>query len=725
MKTVSIVICTYNRAPFLRRTLHSLKNLKYKNFEVIVVNGPSDDETESVLEQYKGLIKVGHNPETNLSKSRNIGIKMSAGDIVAFIDDDAIPDEYWLNDIVEMYQDEEVGGAGGKVYGPGDDHFQFENGYVDYWGDADVHVLDSDYNDPNGTKFNMMLGTNCTFLRKALLKVGGFDEYFEYFHDESDLCLRVVKAGYKIKNHKRAYIHHEFAKSHIRENTYDSFRFNWYPIIKNKVYFAMKNSVGYATDVERDIKVNWMRNMHLALYKEWYDTGNITGEEFVKFSKMCNDGFEKGYKDGKELERQFNFSLENEEEFLLYSPDGNGEKYSICLLCKDNIFKTLGGTAKYTYEMAKGFLKLGHDVHVIVQGEQDNDWMEDGISVHSVVPDNNLTIEGLDQYPTTYANVRYSYSVYRKILKLIDKYHIDVVESVLWDFEGLVATRMLKEKLPVLVRLQSPLLKVAETQHWNINEDLKVFADCEKQMMREATGIIAISNHIIETINELYPGAIEDQTIDKVYLGVDTNPCISTRKDDGKVQILYVGRLERRKGIHTIFEILPELMKKHPEVELHFIGNDTAPDEVLGMSYKEYFEKEYQNEPWYSNVKFLGMVDNDVKDQEYADCDFSIAPSLYESFGIIVIEAMSARKTTIGCKIGGMQELIDDGVNGYAIEVENAKELLGRMELLINDKKLREQMGEKAYEKFEELFSNEAMVKNTLTVYKKYIDEMK
>ena len=92
MKKVSIVICTYNRADFLKRTLKSLQYQIYKNFEVIVVNGPSTDGTKDILEQYKGIVKIAVNPKTNLSISRNMGIRMSAGDIVAFIDDDAIPD---------------------------------------------------------------------------------------------------------------------------------------------------------------------------------------------------------------------------------------------------------------------------------------------------------------------------------------------------------------------------------------------------------------------------------------------------------------------------------------------------------------------------------------------------------------------------------------------------------------------------------------------------------
>ena len=118
-KSVSIVICTYNRAEFLNRTLYSLKNLNYKNFEVIVINGPSTDNTYMILEKYSDRIKIDNNPYTNLSISRNMGIALSSGEIVAFIDDDAIPDKYWLDDIVSLYNDDKVGGVGAKCMGLG------------------------------------------------------------------------------------------------------------------------------------------------------------------------------------------------------------------------------------------------------------------------------------------------------------------------------------------------------------------------------------------------------------------------------------------------------------------------------------------------------------------------------------------------------------------------------------------------------------------------------
>ncbi|MEZ5417967.1 MAG: glycosyltransferase family 2 protein [Vicinamibacterales bacterium] len=94
--SASIVVNTFNRARALERLLPSLERLDTA-CEVVVVNGPSTDDTEEVLARFAGRIKVARCPEPNLSRSRNIGIAAAAGDVVVFIDDDALPaDTAWL-----------------------------------------------------------------------------------------------------------------------------------------------------------------------------------------------------------------------------------------------------------------------------------------------------------------------------------------------------------------------------------------------------------------------------------------------------------------------------------------------------------------------------------------------------------------------------------------------------------------------------------------------------
>ncbi len=115
--TVSIIINTYNRGAHLKRLLDALARQTYDNFEVIVVNGPSPDHTKDVIREYRKAIRSYKCPVVNLSVSRNIGIRKAAGEIIAFIDDDAVSqDTRWIENAVQHFEDDKVGIAGGTVY---------------------------------------------------------------------------------------------------------------------------------------------------------------------------------------------------------------------------------------------------------------------------------------------------------------------------------------------------------------------------------------------------------------------------------------------------------------------------------------------------------------------------------------------------------------------------------------------------------------------------------
>src|SRR5436190_17811459 len=109
----SIFVSTLDRATHLARLLASLRHLDYERFEVIVVNGPSEDGTEALLAQWDGQIKAERCPSANLAVSRNIGVAAAAGDIVAFIDDDAVPHPQWLRHLAAAFGDRRLAGVGG------------------------------------------------------------------------------------------------------------------------------------------------------------------------------------------------------------------------------------------------------------------------------------------------------------------------------------------------------------------------------------------------------------------------------------------------------------------------------------------------------------------------------------------------------------------------------------------------------------------------------------
>ena len=132
----SIVINTDNRARSLAKTLESLRHLDYPDFEVCVVRGPTPDPTSEVLEPWHGKIKLAQCSVRNLAVSRNIGIAMSAGEIVAFIDDDAVPEPEWLRDLAATYETSDIDAAGGFVHDHTGVSFQWRYGTSNRLGES-------------------------------------------------------------------------------------------------------------------------------------------------------------------------------------------------------------------------------------------------------------------------------------------------------------------------------------------------------------------------------------------------------------------------------------------------------------------------------------------------------------------------------------------------------------------------------------------------------------
>lgn len=288
---VSIVICTYNRAEYLIRCIESLKKLNYPDYEIIVVNGPSTDATERLLHQYPDVSVVRQESLNGLSFARNLGIRAAKGHIIAFIDDDAVADDQWLGSLVTAYTDDTVGGAGGPVFDITGNWYQFKNGYISKEGiPSFINEHDPGYNDPKGNYLNYIMGTNASFRKEILVKVGLFDENYRYYLDETDVCVKTILAGYKIRHINTAVVFHEMAEGHNRRSQYD---INYTEILKNHIYFILKNFRG-------EIKTYTIRPL-IAVW-HWikigfshYSGGNVTFYHFLEILISIMNGAARGY----------------------------------------------------------------------------------------------------------------------------------------------------------------------------------------------------------------------------------------------------------------------------------------------------------------------------------------------------------------------------------------------------------------------------------------------
>lgn len=215
---VSLIIASRGRAGSLQRCLSGISQLQYTRFEVIVV---ADPEGLAAAEQmpFAEALKLLPFDEPNISAARNLGLTHAAGEVVAFIDDDAVPEPQWLRHLSAPALHSEVAAMSGFVRGRNGISFQWRARSIDALGES--HDLDVDpqqisvLTPPKGRAIKTE-GTNMAFKRDILVQIGGFDPAFHYFLDETDVNMRLARAGHATAIVPFAEVHHGFAANTTR-----------------------------------------------------------------------------------------------------------------------------------------------------------------------------------------------------------------------------------------------------------------------------------------------------------------------------------------------------------------------------------------------------------------------------------------------------------------------------------------------------------------------------
>ncbi|TLY33518.1 MAG: glycosyltransferase [Ignavibacteria bacterium] len=200
---ISVIICAYNEASTIRETLEACLRLEYSNFEIIVVNDGSTDETAAFAAQYG--VKVISTENRGLSHARNIGLEASAGEIVAYIDADAYPDPHWLTYLASTFLGTCHAGVGGPNLAPRSDGPIAE--CIANAPGGPTHVLLSD------EEAEHIPGCNMAFRRECLQAIGGFDTRFRTAGDDVDVCWRIRERGWTLGFSPGATVWHHRRKS--------------------------------------------------------------------------------------------------------------------------------------------------------------------------------------------------------------------------------------------------------------------------------------------------------------------------------------------------------------------------------------------------------------------------------------------------------------------------------------------------------------------------------
>lgn len=215
---VSVVIVSRDRPEALRRCLTGVGQLQYAPFEVIVVADPAGIAVARDMVFAEALKLVTYD-RPNISAARNLGIAEAAGEVVAFIDDDAVPEPLWLRHLLEPAQRPGVAAMTGFVRGRNGISFQYRARQLNALGEPENLDVDPETPSilppPPGGAIKTE-GTNMAFRRDVLVEVGGFDPAFHYYLDETDLNMRLARAGHATAIVPLAEVHHGFAANAMR-----------------------------------------------------------------------------------------------------------------------------------------------------------------------------------------------------------------------------------------------------------------------------------------------------------------------------------------------------------------------------------------------------------------------------------------------------------------------------------------------------------------------------
>lgn len=731
----TIAICTYNRIGTLPKTLQSLSGLRGPyTFEVVVVNGPSNDGTDAFLKTRKD-IRVFENPEQNLAISRNIAIANARGRYISFIDDDAIPEPDWLTLVLDAFaHDDGLSAVGGFIRDANGIAFQAQYTFCDSFGRG-YPCSNPDYAKIvgmfDGPVYPSLTGTNVTFRREDLLDIGGFDEVFAYFLDETDVNKRLADAGKRMLVVPEAEIHHKYAPSHLR--TKDNLSRNMFPIARSIAYFTLRHGVpdrGWDAAIAR-IKAFYADEF--GWKSDQFSQGKITKTEFEALIAQTAEGIRRG------VDKYFDPIAPDATPALrvarhtrpsapvvrkMTRPDGI---LRLCMLSQDHGHPQFGGIGRWSNLVARGLAEMGHEVTLLGDlhkhaGPEFCDFTQAGYWSHALSQfelGQALSVDCLGLPP---ALADASKRKLIEIQRIQTRRDFQLVSSPIWDVEG--AAVIGSGLLPNVLSLHTCAgMMLSSKPEWR--EDQRYFQDqvmavmtAERQALQRTRFLLANSEAVLKDISELYGLDLSSRPHAVVPHGIDdiANPKgllqarQKARKANGTpLRILFLGRLERRKGVAHLVPVIDRLLEEGADIAVDIVGGRV--DDMLFQMVMDLTAKHPDRVIWH------GYMADDALDGLMRQADIFFAPSTYESFGLIYAEAMRYAIPSVGFATGGVIEVVTDGEDGVLAPLGDDEALYKALLGLIEHPTRLLRMSRAARRSFEDRFHYTLMAQRLAEVY--------
>ena len=327
-----------------------------------------------------------------------------------------------------------------------------------------------------------------------------------------------------------------------------------------------------------------------------------------------------------------------------------------------------GGVTAHVAQLARELGRSGHEVQVLAPHSPSRESQDADLHVplgRSVPLPSGGSI----------ARVSLSWWLYPKVRALLRKEQFDVIHL----------HEPMAPILPLCVLEFSDSVNVGTFHASYARQHLyRITHPIIKRWQQRLHGNIAVSPAARRYVNNAFPGDYEiiPNGIDFKHFSTDVAPM--PQYQDGKINILFVGRLEKRKGLRYLLEAYGKLKWDLPNIRLIVVGPGNPDKE----SYRVMSSQNLQD------VEFVGLVSYDDLPRYYASADIFCSPATgAESFGIVLLEAMSAGKPVVASDIEGFRGVMTHGEQGLLVPKKDSNALAEALGMLARDPELRRKLG--------------------------------
>src|SRR5881296_997718 len=370
--------------------------------------------------------------------------------------------------------------------------------------------------------------------------------------------------------------------------------------------------------------------------------------------------------------------------------------------------RLIGGISTHVYHLSRALVEKGTPVRVITCDFPNAPAEEiiDGVSVSRVdsgrVPESNflLWIYHLNS------------QMISKTTELFETERFDLIHAHDWVVGRAAVELKNRLSLPLISTIHATEIGRGGSLDGEYRRKVR---DIERLLVEQSDGIICCSNYMLDHIQHQL-GAVNAKIrvipngVESSRFNGDRQPhLIPTGVSENRKVILYVGRIVREKGIFTLLEALDELRNRGKDVSLVIVGEGPL---------KEDLAKEVLRRRLSDRVKITGFVDQEKLVSLYNSCDAFVLPSHYEPFGMVALEAMASRVPVVVSDVGGLSEIVEDGVTGVKVPSSDPHALAEGILRVLDNRELSERLKENAYQAVQERYRWDLIAEKTLEAYR-------